>query len=63
MSISQRRKPRRVIALYSTSEIGECSSCKGDEPIANVRTYGQGQGQWSYRKGSVSDDVIGKGRV
>ncbi len=31
--------------------------------MANGRTYGQGQGQWSYCRGSVSDDVIGKDRV
>ncbi len=29
----------------------------------NGRMYGQGQGQWYYRRGSVSDDVIGKDRV
>ncbi len=25
--------------------------------------YGQGQGQWSYHRGLVSDDVIGKDKV
>ena len=31
---------------------------QGKEPIVNGCTYGQGQGQWSYRKGSVSNDVM-----
>ena len=34
------------------------SIMQGNEPIANGRTYGQGQGQWSYRKELVSDDVM-----
>ena len=36
------------------------SIMQGNEPIANGRTYGQGQGQWSYRRGSVSNDVMGR---
>ncbi len=37
---------------------GNVHHARGDEPIANGRMYGQGQGQWSYCKGSVSDDVM-----
>ncbi len=37
---------------------GNVHHARGNEPIANGHTYGQGQGQWSYRKGSVSDDVM-----
>ena len=39
------------------------SIMQGNEPIANGRTYGRGQGQWSYRGGSVSDDVMERIRV